>query len=106
MTLNQLQTNCVKNLPKYLTRGDETLLSLLGLNSAAGDLAGMYKKTLYEGAELPQKEFVEALGNCIYFVAIAAHGVDIDLESIMKQVNEQCVKSRETESDAGDKKGE
>ena len=38
MTLNELQMNCVKSLPPYLTRGDKTLLALLGLNSAAGDL--------------------------------------------------------------------
>ena len=98
MTLNELQMKCVKSLPPYLTRGDETLLSLMGLNSAAGDLLGMYKKTLFETSELPQKEFVEALGNCIRFVAIAAHAVDVDLESIMKQVAEDC------KSDAGDRK--
>lgn len=94
MTLNELQKNCVSALPKHLTRGDETLLSLMGLNSAAGDLAGMYKKTLYETSELPQKELVEALGNCIRFVAIAAHAVDVDLESIIKKVA----------TDTGDKK--
>lgn len=94
MTLNELQKNCVKSLPKYLTRGDEALLSLLGLNSAAGDLVGMYKKTLYEGVELPQEAFVEALSNCIYFVAVAAHAVDVDLESVMKQVAED-VKGKE-----------
>lgn len=102
MTLNELQKNCVRNLPSYLTRGDETMLALLGLNSAAGDLAYMYKKTLYEGAELPQKEFVEALSHCIYFVAIAAHGVDMDLESIMKSVAEQT-KVVKPETDTGDK---
>ena len=90
MTLNELQKNCVKALPKYLTRGDEALLALLGLNSAAGDLVGMYKKTLYEGAELDEKAFMEALSHCIYFVAVAAHAVDVDLESIMKQVVEDC----------------
>ena len=90
MTLNQLQNNCVKKLPLYLTRGDETLLSLMGLNSASGDLLGMYKKTLFETSELPKEEFVEALGNCIYFVAISAHAVDVDLESIMKKVAASC----------------
>ena len=101
MTLNELQKNCVKNLPPHLTRGDETLLSLMGLNSAAGDLLGMYKKTLFETSELPQKEFVEALSHSIYFVAIAAHAVDVDLESIMKTVASDV---KEKDSDAGDRK--
>lgn len=100
MTLNELQMNCVKTLPPYLTRGDETLVSLLGLNNEAGNLAGMYKKTLYEGAELPQKAFVESLSEVIRYVAIAAHAVDVDLESIMKHVAKDC-KSKD-ESDAGD----
>lgn len=99
MTLNELQMNCVKNLPPYLTRGDETLLSLLGLNNEAGNLVGMYKKTLYEGAELPQKAFVESLSEIIRYVAIAAHAVDVDLESIMKNVNER---TKNSNSDAGD----
>lgn len=87
MTLNELQKNCVKSIPiKHPTRGDETLLSLLGLNNHAGDLVGMYKKTLYEGAELPQKAFVDDLCEIIRYVAVAAHAVDVDLESIMRQV--------------------
>ena len=96
MTLNELQKNCVKTLPKHLTRGDETLLALLALNSATGDLAGMYKKTLYETSELPQKEFVDDLCEIIRYVAVAAHAVDVDLESILREVNERTVKSRET----------
>lgn len=96
MALNELQKNCVKSIPiKHPTRGDETLLSLLGLNSAAGDLVGMYKKTLYEGAELPQKAFVDDLCEIIRYVAVAAHAVDVDLESILREVNERAVKSRE-----------
>ena len=101
MTLNELQMNCVKNLPPYLTRGDETLLSLLALNSEAGNLVGMYKKTLYEGAELPQKAFVESLSELIRHVAIAAHAVDVDLESIMRSVAEDV---KEKNSDVGDRK--
>ena len=98
MTLNELQKNCVRSLPPYLTRGDEALLGLLGLNSAAGDAVGMYKKTLYEGAELDEKAFMEALSHCIYFVAVIAHARDVSLESVMKQVVEQtkAVNHRET----------
>ena len=104
MTINGLQDTCVKALPKYLSRGDEALLSLLGLNSAAGDLVGMYKKTLYEGAELPQRDFVEALSHCIYFVAVAAHAVDVDLESVMKGVVKDC--KEPVVEDAGDEEKE
>ena len=96
MTLNELQKNCVKSLPPYITRGEETILSLMELNSAAGNLLGMYKKTLFETSELPQKEFVAELGEVIRYVAIAAHAVDVDLESIMKSVAENC------KSDTGD----
>lgn len=102
MTLNELQKNCVKAVPiKHPTRGDEALYSLWSINAAAGDLVGMYKKTLYEGAELPQKEFVDDLCEIIRYVAVAAHAVDVDLESIMKQVASDV---KEKDSDAGDKK--
>lgn len=104
MTLNELQKNCVKAVPiKYHTRGDEALWSLWGVSDAAGDLVHIYKKTLYEGAELPKDRFVDDLCEIIRNVAVAAYAIDVDLESVMKRVNEQT-KMVNTYSDAGDKK--
>lgn len=104
MTINDYQKKCVQTLPKFLYRGDEALMALLSLSSTAGDSIEMYKKTLYEGAELPQEALIDNLSEVIFSVAIAAHAFDVDLEKVFKRSVERVNKALEKKnSDAGDK---
>ena len=103
MTINDYQKKCVAQLPKYMYRGDEALLALMSLNGTAGNCIEMYKKTLYEGAELPQEALVKALSQGIFSIAVAAHAFDVDLESIFKKSVEMINESEaKTKSDSGD----
>lgn len=103
MTLKQYQSLCIKSEPPYLTRGDEALLGLLGLNASSGECLRLYKKTLYEGAELDQKGIVRALGWAICDISRIAHAIDVDLETVLRasadELNDELGKT-----DAGDKK--
>ena len=101
MTLKQYQSLCASKLPKYLYRGDEALMSLMSLNGVAGECIELYKKTLYEGAELPQETFLDNLSEAIFAITIAAHAFDTDLESLFKRSVERINKTP-----AGDEKGE
>ena len=116
MTLKQYQSLCIKTEPKYLTRGDEALLGLLGLNASSGECLRLYKKTLYEGAELDQKGIVRALGWAICDISRIANAIDVDLETVLRgsaeELNEdlkslnkgsECTENKN--SDAGDEKG-
>lgn len=85
MTLKDYQTLCVQSEPKHLTRGEEALLGLMGLNAAAGTALGMYHKTLFEGVELPQEGLLETLGEAIRHIAIVAHAADIELVEVLRQ---------------------
>ena len=85
MTLKQYQSLCVTSEPKYLTRGQEALLGLMGLNAAAGKALGMYKETLFEGSGLPQEEVTEVLGEAIRHIAIIAHAADLELADVLKK---------------------
>lgn len=85
MTINDYQKKCVSTLPKFLYRGDETLMSLMSLSATAGDCIDKYKKTLYDGSELPQEAIMDNLSEAIFSIAIAAHAFDTDLESIFKR---------------------
>lgn len=110
MTLKEYQKLCIKSEPPYLTRGDEALLGLMGLNAASGECIKLYKKTLYEGAELDQKGLVDALGWAICNVAQIAHAIDVDLETVLRGNADElakCIENPAAEnSDAGDKEKE
>ena len=85
MTLKDYQTLCIKSEPKHLTRGEEALLGLTGLNASAGEALGMYHKTLFEGVVLDEKRVTEVLGEAIRHIAIVAHAADIELVDILKK---------------------
>jgi hypothetical protein len=85
MTLNQFQKKCVESEPKYLTRGDEALIGLMGLNSASGKCIDIYKKALYEDQELDRERLAKELGHIARFVAMVANSMDYKLEDILDQ---------------------
>ena len=96
MTINEYQKKCVDQLPKYLYRGDEALLGLMSLNATTGKCMELYKKTLYEGTELPQEEFLDTLSEILFGVAVVAHAFDTNLGKLFKRNAEKI------DSDAGD----
>ena len=97
MELKEFQNECLKLIPKYLTRGDEALIGLMGLNSGSGAVLKRYKKTLYDNHELDTNGFTDELAYILCYLAITAHAIDCDLETVM----ERCV---EKIRDAGDQK--
>lgn len=108
MTINEYQKKCVETLPKFLYRCDETLMALMSLSGVAGESIELYKKTLYEGSELPQEALLDNLSEAIFSVAIAAHAFDTDLDKVFKRsvdkVNKVLEEKKERrEADTGDK---
>jgi hypothetical protein len=106
MTLKQYQTLCIKTEPPYLSRGDEAMLGLLGLSASSGECLRLYKKTLYEGAELDQKGIVRALGWAICDISRLAHAIDTDLETILRASADELESMLKDNSHAGDEEKE
>ena len=105
MTLNELQYECIKLEPKHLTRGEESLMGLMGLNSSSSKCLELYRKTLFEGDVMTSERLLEALGEVICYVAITAHSSDIELDKVLRKAAEVVrVRLEEKDSDAGDKK--
>ena len=84
MTINEYQKECLRSAPKLLTRGEETLMGLMGLNGEAGECIDLYKKTLFHGHPLDVEHFAKELGDVAWYLAICAHAIDYDLETIFK----------------------
>lgn len=95
MTLKDYQTLCVQYEPKHLTRGQESLFGLMGLNAAGGKALGMYHKTLFEGVELDEKRLTEVLGEAIRHIAIVAHAADIELVEVLRKDYERLNKKED-----------
>ena len=95
MTLNQFQKKCVAAETPYLTRGDEALISLMGMNGAAGKCIDIYKKALYDGQELDREQFIEQLSYMAIYLAMAANSIDCKLDDVFGKV---------FATDTGDKK--
>ena len=84
MLINEYQKECLRTMPKFMPRGEETLMGLMGLNSEAGECINLYKKTLFNGDPLDNKQLVSDLGDALWYIAVTAHALDYDLETIMQ----------------------
>ena len=58
----------------------------LGLTGEAGEVADIIKKHLYQGHDLPRDKIVEELGDLMWYVALTASLIGVDLKAVM-QVN-------------------
>lgn len=84
MTINEYQQACLKTIPKKLYRGEQTLMSLMGLNSKAGECIDIYSKVLYHGEPLDKEAMCKKLGDVACYLAVCADAFDYDLESVFK----------------------
>lgn len=65
----------------------------LGLAGESGEVADIVKKHLFQGHELNREKMIEELGDVLWYVAITAQGLQVDLDSVMK-INIEKLKKR------------
>lgn len=68
----------LKNANNYILNG------VLGMNEEAGEAIGIVKKHIYQGHELDKKHLAEEIGDCLWYIAVAASGIGYTLEDIAK----------------------
>ena len=56
----------------------------LGLNGEAGEVADMVKKHLFQGHSLDLEHLAKELGDCAWYLAVTAHAIGYDLETILR----------------------
>ena len=56
--------------------------ALMGINGEAGEAIDILKKCLFQGHDLCLSELVEELGDCLWYIALAADAVDVSLDDI------------------------
>lgn len=89
MTINEYQKECLKTMPKELYRGEQALMSLMGMASDTGSLLDIYSRILYGGLPLNKDEVCLRLSNLARNLAICADAFEYDLETVFNRtVNE------------------
>ena len=82
MQINEYQTEAMKMLNPGLTKEDVLVNSLMGLCGESGDAIDLLKKHLFQGHDLDRAKLIKELGDVAWYLAEAATGLGVSLESI------------------------
>ena len=76
-----------------LDRDALLLNGVMGLCGESGECIDMVKKSMFQGHELDEFKLAKELGDVAWYLAVAAHSIGYDLETILK-MNIQKLKER------------
>jgi len=98
MNLDEYQQQACSTLaPKTTTLVDKATMTLLnavlGLCGESGELADVVKKHVFHGHDFDEKAAKEELGDVLWYVAVCAEALDVDLSEIAA-ANVDKLKSR------------
>lgn len=85
MNVDEYQKLALRTAPKNLTRGDEMLNGLMGLNGEAGEAIDIYKKTLYMGHPFDKEHMIKELGDVCWYLALICHGMDVPMSEVLEK---------------------
>lgn len=83
MTGNEYQKAALRTAG---TNSHEALLmnGVMGLNGEAGECIDIVKKHVFQGHELDREKLAKELGDVAWYLAVTAHAIDYDLETVLK----------------------
>ena len=92
MEINEYQKLALRTLNKNLDKKDILINSVMGLCGESGEAIDLVKKHLYQGHELNKERFAKELGDIAWYLAEAAHALDMDLDDVFKMNIEKLQK--------------
>lgn len=84
MHANDYQKLALRTANPELTKKELLTNGALGLAGEGGEVADAVKKHLFQGHELDRKHIAKELGDICWYIAIAAHSIDYDLDDILQ----------------------
>lgn len=83
MTINGYQTEALRTAGGM--NNDEFLLNgVMGLAGESGECVDMIKKYRFQGHELDKAHLAKELGDVAWYIAITAHAIGYDLETVLR----------------------
>lgn len=84
MTINEYQKKAMRTANNDLTHLQLLENGLMGLNGEAGECIDILKKHLFQGHKLDLEHVAKELGDVAWYLAVSAHAIGYDLETILK----------------------
>lgn len=84
MTINEYQKEALRTASGMSKEYPLILNGVLGLGGESGECLDIVKKHLFQGHELDTEHLAEELGDVAWYLAVSAHAIGMDLESILR----------------------
>ena len=85
MDFNTFQEACKRTANPNLTYSQAAMNWALGIAGEAGEYCELIKKSEFHGKMLDKEDAKKELGDVLYYVAMAATNLNIDLESVAEE---------------------
>lgn len=76
---NEYQQAAIRTANTSLTNQQQLMNAALGMCGEAGEFADLIKKHLFQGKELDKEHLVKELGDVLWYVALAATVLNVNL---------------------------
>lgn len=93
MQINEYQKEALRTASGMNKEVPMIVNGVLGLCGESGECADMVKKHLFQGHELDTEHMAKELGDVAWYIAISAHAIGYDLETIL-QMNVDKLRKR------------
>lgn len=93
MKVNDYQLAALRTESGMSKEYPRILNGLMGLNGEAGEAIDILKKHLFQGHPLDTEHIAKELGDCAWYIAVAADAIGYDLETIF-QMNVDKLRAR------------
>lgn len=80
---NRYQNNALRTKNPKLSDIQQLQNGLMGLNGEAGEAIDILKKHLFQGHDLDKEHIAKELGDCCWYIALAADALGYSLSKIM-----------------------
>ena len=80
---DEYQENALRTKNPELSNIEQLQNGLMGLNGEAGEAIDILKKHLFQGHHLDKEHIAKELGDCLWYIALAADALGYDLSVIM-----------------------
>jgi NTP pyrophosphatase (non-canonical NTP hydrolase) len=85
MTINEYQTKALRTAKGGDTAVPAIVNGVLGLCGESGECADLVKKHIFQGHDLDRNHLAKELGDVAWYLAVTAHLIGYDLESIFEK---------------------
>jgi NTP pyrophosphatase (non-canonical NTP hydrolase) len=102
MEINEYQKLAMRTSAPHETLDSRLNNAILGLCGETGELANVWKKSLYHGHTLRGEDLVQEIGDILWYVAQAADAIGADLEEVAQR-NIEKLRSRYPEGFASER---